>query len=97
MTNGFRHFGVNTTTSEQYEPFRQLIRKYPGVIVPSFGIHPCFVDRQQQINVNEGKVHMGWLVELRQVLMESKEYCVGEIGIDFRTAVLERIPKEPQL
>lgn len=47
--HGFRHIAVNTTTTLQFRPLLDLVAQYP-LVVPSFGVHPLFIDQQEQLD-----------------------------------------------
>lgn len=49
LLHNVKHIVVNTTTSNQFSNLIQLMAKYEKILIGGFGIHPCFVEEQEQI------------------------------------------------
>ena len=70
---GLRAMVVNGTEPGDWEAVAQLAVAFPGTIIPSFGVHPWFVDQA------EGE----WLEDLRhRVDSASGIVGIGEVGLD---------------
>ena len=62
----------NATSEQDFEEIELLSKKFEGQVIPSYGIHPWFID-----NCTEG-----WLERLKLRLQNDKSALIGEIGLD---------------
>jgi TatD DNase family protein len=69
---------VNGTSPEDWSCVAELAKRYQWIL-PSYGVHPWYVDRAQD----------GWLTTLRN-LLSSRPSVIGEIGIDHWKVGLDR-------
>jgi len=83
IKSGVKHMMCNSTSDKDFEKVRNLCEKYSSVLLPSFGIHPWFLDDLSE----------DWEEKLAKILKEVKNSMVGEIGIDY----YKQIPKEKQI
>jgi TatD DNase family protein len=63
---------VNGSGADDWPTVAALARAHPGVVIPSFGVHPWYVHEQPA----------DWMDRLRDWLDEFPEAGVGEIGLD---------------
>jgi len=64
---------VNGTNENDWQLVNLLHQQFPEHIIPSYGLHPCFIDSRTSV----------WL-ELLEEYLKNGDAWVGEIGIDFR-------------
>lgn len=63
------------TRPEDWDAIQTISAKYPEKVIPSFGLHPWFVD---QVSVS----HPNWLNLLKCRLEETPSSLLGEFGLD---------------
>lgn len=71
LKNGVKRFVCNGTREKDWLKVQKLAEQYP-FIVPCYGIHPWYVK----------KLSENWLEKLEELLIENKNACIGEIGLD---------------
>lgn len=69
---GISHQVVNGTSERDWEQVYQLSQKFSGSIIPSYGLHPWYIDSRTP----------SWIDLLDQYLKRDSSW-IGEIGIDF--------------
>jgi TatD DNase family protein len=62
---------VNGSCEEDWEQVLALRRRYPSLVIPSFGLHPWYVSERGE----------GWQSELSRML-DAVPSAIGEIGLD---------------
>ncbi len=63
---------VNGTGPDDWEQVAALARKFPALIIPSYGLHPWKTPQQGE----------GWKTELVKHVNSTPLACVGECGLD---------------
>ena len=69
---GIRHCVVNGTTEADWEKVQQLSLDHPDLIVPSYGLHPWYLNQRSD----------SWLATLVELLKDSPIATIGECGLD---------------
>ncbi|MCG8669229.1 MAG: TatD family hydrolase [Pseudomonadales bacterium] len=64
---------VPGVTANAWDNLAQVCQQYPGVLYPSFGLHPCFMSEHRE----------GQLRRLGEYCDKHNAVAVGEIGLDF--------------
>ncbi|HRZ87294.1 MAG TPA: TatD family hydrolase [bacterium] len=72
VRTGVRKIVCCGTSEKDWESVRSLAQRHPGVIIPSFGLHPWYIAERSS----------SWLETLADYL-RSLPSAVGEIGLDF--------------
>ncbi|MEM0969510.1 MAG: TatD family hydrolase [Verrucomicrobiota bacterium] len=73
-SHGIDAMVVNGTCPADWTSVSDLAHRYPGLVLPAFGLHPW--------NVGETRDHPAWEEELRELLRRYPHASVGEIGLD---------------
>lgn len=63
---------VNGTREDDWEAVAALADRFPGLVIPSFGLHPWFVPQRSP----------DWVYRLQRLLERYPRAGVGEIGLD---------------
>lgn len=63
---------VNGSSCDDWPAVADLARRFPDIVIPSFGVHPWYVHEQTP----------DWIERLRGFLTEFPSAGVGEIGLD---------------
>ena len=72
MTAGVARMVVNGSCEEDWPHVAALAREFPGVVIPSFGLHPWYVHERTS----------EWFTVLRRWVTETPDAVIGEIGLD---------------
>lgn len=63
---------TNATREDDWDEVAALARRFPGFVIPAYGIHPWFADTAED----------GWEDRLRKRLENDPQATVGEVGVD---------------
>jgi TatD DNase family protein len=69
---GVARMVVNGSCEDDWPQVAALAREFPGVVIPSFGYHPWYVNERSP----------QWKEVLRRFLSETPGAVIGEIGLD---------------
>jgi TatD DNase family protein len=79
MQQGVEYFFLPNIDSASIEGMLALVKKYPGKCFPMMGLHPCYVAKTYEDDL---EVVTGWLKKMKSEPEAPRFYAVGEIGID---------------
>lgn len=63
---------VNGSCESDWPAVAELARRYPGIVIPSFGYHPWYIHERTE----------RWIDTLKRLLDENPNAVIGEIGLD---------------
>ncbi len=81
---GISQMVVNGTSPEDWDDVSELARRYPEMVIPSFGLHPW-----KTLGINDG-----WKEFLIEKLDSHPNACIGECGLDRWMKGLHKQPQE---
>ena len=72
VRRGAKKIVVNGTREDDWDQVASLAKKYTGLVIPFFGLHPWYASKRSE----------KWAARLRRFLDDFRTAGVGEIGLD---------------